>query len=127
MTTGSINQARQATLSLSIFDAASQQLVSFNLVIDTGFNGDVQLPRSEIARLNLPQIGMTVAELADGGFVESRMYDAIVLWQGARKAVKVIDGAEGIPLVGSSLLWGTAMTIEWQFGGRVAVTALSHI
>ena len=124
MTTGGINPTRQATLPLLIMDAASRQFVAFNLVIDTGFNGDVQLPSLNIARLNLPLSGTAATELADGRVVESQAYDATVLWQGGRRIVKVIDGEDGIPLIGSNLLWGSSMTIDWQFGGRVTVAPI---
>ena len=115
MTTGGINPARQATLPLSIMDAVSRQFVAFNLVIDTGYNGDVQLPSPDIARLNLPQSGTAHTELADGRAVTSRTYDATALWQGGRRTVRVIDGEDGIPLIGANLLWGNVMAIEWEF------------
>ena len=124
MTTGSIDPIRQATLPVPIRDESSGQFVVFNLVIDTGFNGDVQLPNADIARLNLRQSGAINTTLADGSAVQSKSYNATARWLGDHKAVRVIDGADGILLIGAGLLWGSAMTIEWEFGGRVSVAPL---
>lgn len=121
MIPGSINPIGQATVPVSIMDETNGRFVTFILVIDTGFNGDVQLPSRDIARLNLPQAGMVDTVLADGSVLESQAHDATALWLGSRRAVKVVDGEEGIPLVGANLLWGTEMTVQWEFGGRVSI------
>ncbi len=112
MTAGGVNRARQATLRLLIMDAVSRRFVVYYLVIDTGFNGDVQLPSLDIARLNLSQSGTIATALADGRMVECQAYDATVLWQGGRRRVRVIDREEGIPLIGTNLLWDTEMTVR---------------
>ena len=121
MIPGSINPIGQATVPVSIMDDASGQFVDFNLVIDTGFNGDVQLPFRDILRLNLPLIDSGRSQLADGRVTRYDVYRATVLWLGNRRAVRVVDGEEGIPLIGANLLWGTAMTVQWEFGGRVSI------
>ena len=126
MTTGSISLARQATWPVSIMDETNGRFVTFNVVIDTGFNGDVQLPSRDIARLSLPQVGIIDTVLADGSVVESQAHGATVLWLGNRRTVRVVDGEEGIPLVGANLLWDSITTIEWQFGGRVSIEPISR-
>ena len=126
MTTGSISLARQATCPVSIMDETNGRFVTFNVVIDTGFNGDVQLPSRDIARLSLPQVGIIDTVLADGSVVESQAHGATVLWLGNRRTVRVVDGEEGIPLVGANLLWDSITTIEWQFGGRVSIEPISR-
>ena len=121
MIPGSINPIGQATVPVSIMDEASGQFVDFNLVIDTGFNGDVQLPTGDITRLNLPFIDRGRSQLADGRVARHYVYRATALWLGNRRTVRVLDGEEGIPLIGANLLWGTEMTVQWEFGGRVSI------
>ena len=53
------------------------------------------------------------------------MYPALVLWLGTLMAVNIIESENNIPLIGAGLLWGNVMTVEWDFGGRVAVEPIS--
>ena len=121
MITGSINPIRQATLPLSIKDETSGQFVDFNMVVDTGFSGDVQLPIDDIIRLNLPFVDRGYSQLADGRMAGSDVYGATVLWFGNSVLVNVIAAESPILLIGAKLLWGYVTHIEWQFGGRVSV------
>lgn len=125
MITGSINPIRQATLPVSIKDEASGQFVDFNPVVDTGFTGDLQLPVADIGRLNLPQIDIVNSQLADGRMVNADVYGATLLWFGSQETINVIAAEANIPLVGTKLLWGSAMSVEWEFGGRVTVAPLT--
>lgn len=121
MITGSINPIRQATLPVSIKDETSGQFVDFNMVVDTGFSGDVQLPIDDIIRLNLPFVDRGYSQLADGRMAGSDVYGATVLWFGNSVLVNVIAAESPIHLIGAKLLWGYVTHIEWQFGGRVSV------
>ena len=125
MITGITNPIRQATLPLSIKDEASGQFVDFNPVVDTGFTGDLQLPVADIVRLNLPLVDKLDSQLADGRIVQAEVHAGTVLWFGNQETVNVISAAENIPLVGTKLLWGSAMSVEWEFGGRVTVAPLT--
>ncbi len=124
MTTGSIGVNGQAMLPVSILNNRSGQFVVFNFVIDTGFSGDLQLPADDIARLNLLFLDRTDSQLADGRTVRADVYSATVLWLDHRAVIKVISANENIPLIGTNLLWGSAMAIEWEFGGRVTVVPI---
>ena len=124
MTTGSIGVNGQAMLPVSILNNRSGQFVVFNFVIDTGFSGDLQLPADDIARLNLLFLDRTDSQLADGRTVRADVYSATVLWLDHRAVIKVISANENIPLIGTNLLWGSAMAIEWEFGGRVTVAPI---
>ncbi len=126
MTTGSISFTGQATLPVSIMDEDSGLFVDFNLVIDTGFNEDLQLPIGNIVRLNLPFIDRGDSQLADGRVASSDVYEATVLWFGNPVTVNVIATEVPIPLIGVNLLWDNAMAIEWELGGRVSVEPLSE-
>ena len=126
MTTGSINFSRQATIPVAVMNNNSREFVQMNPIIDTGFNGYLQLPSDEIARLNLPPTGTIGTELADGSAVESRLHTATVRWFGNLISVDVLAVEAPISLIGAKLIWGNLTYIEWEFGGRVSVEPLSR-
>ena len=118
---GSINRARQPTLPVAILNPLCQQFTTFNFIIDTGFNGHLQLPVADIGRIGLAPTETVNTQLADGQVVRARMYRATVRWLEIPTIVNIIESETNIPLVGAGLLWGSAMSIEWQFGGSVTV------
>ena len=124
MTTGSINFYRQATIPIAVMNNNNREFVQMHPIIDTGFNGYLQLPSDEIARLNLPPTGTIGTELADGSAVEGTLHTATVLWFGNRISVDVLAAEAPIRLIGAKLLWGNLTHIEWEFGGRVSVAPL---
>ena len=121
MVSGSINRAGQPTIPVAVQNLARQQFITFNFIIDTGFNGHLQLPAADIGRLGLALTETVDTQLADGQVVEADVYPATVLWLGAPTAVNIIESENNIPLVGAGMLWGSVMTVEWEFGGSVTV------
>ena len=107
-------------------DLTRRQNITFNCIIDTGFNGDVQLPTIDINRLGLISTGTVNTQLADGQMVRSRTYQAMAIWMEVPTVVNVVESETNIPLIGAGLLWGSVMTIEWEFGGRVSVEPISQ-
>ena len=57
-----------------------RQFVPFNFIIDTGFNGYLQLPVATIGRLGLTPRGTVNTQLADGRVARARTYPATVMW-----------------------------------------------
>ena len=119
--TGSINRAGQATMPVAVENPVRQQFITFHFIMDTGFNGDLQLPVADIGRLDLTSTETTDTQLADGQVVRADVYPATVLWLGTPTAVNIIESENNIPLVGAGMLWGSVMTVEWEFGGSVTV------
>lgn len=122
---GSVNRAGQPMIPIAVRKPGRQQFVTFNFIIDTGFNGDLQLSRSDIASLELTATRTINSQLADGQVVEDRVYPATALWQGSATAVEVIESERNIALIGAGLLWGSVMTVEWEFGGSVSVEPIA--
>ncbi len=112
-------------LPLAVQGVARQRFITFNFNVDTGFNGDLQLAVADIGRLELTPAGIANSQLADGQIVEDRTYPATVLWLGTPTAVNVIESANNISLIGTGLLWGSVMTVEWEFGGSVTVEPIA--
>ena len=93
-------------------------------VVDTGFNGYLALP-SDLIR----QLGVSATEPVDMGLANDLVitvtaYEGIVLWRGERRPVEILE-AEGTPLIGTALLWGSLLTAEVIDNGAVTIGPLT--
>lgn len=105
---GSVNARREPWL--RVRTAAGGTL---DCLIDTGFDGALVLPRSEAARLNLTVLGRVpivgvgrIRAVADIAELE-------VEWLGARRAVEVIISPGDDWLLGTELLDGSRLVVDY--------------
>ena len=103
--------------------AADGRYLSVDVVLDTGFSGELTLPASVVRQLDLTSMGNRYAHLATGEEVELPAWRGVILWDGRPISVEIIE-AEGEPLLGMGLLIGSRVTIEVREGGAVTVDAL---
>ena len=92
-------------------------------VVDTGFDGDLSLPRSVIFALDLRWRRRGSATLADGSEVGFNVLEAAVKWDKHLRQVPV-DEAETTPLVGMAMLSGYHLGLDVRTKGRVEITRL---
>lgn len=92
-------------------------------VIDTGFNGFLTLPPSQITALVLPRLGRGRAILADGSEDVFDIYEVTVMWDSQWLPVEA-DAADTDALVGMALLDGYELRIQVVDGGSVSIEAL---
>lgn len=97
--------------------------VAIETVLDTGFNGYLTLPKEIITKLNLPLVGNRRAMLGDGQVVVLDVYMGAVLWHDHEQEVMVLQ-ANGGPLIGMSLLYGSRVTLNIQEEGVVTIQDL---
>jgi len=93
-------------------------------VIDTGFNGELTLPRKQIEVLGLPEATVTEVTLADGRVRDVSLYAAKAVLSGITREVFVAE-APTTPLVGTGLLQGFSLHIEFQPEGTIQIEPLS--
>ncbi|MEK7830445.1 MAG: hypothetical protein AAB401_05120, partial [Acidobacteriota bacterium] len=62
---------------------------SLDLVVDSGFNGELMLSVSLIKKLNLKRRGFINNQLADGAIVAVKTYVGEIFWFGQRKRVLI--------------------------------------
>jgi clan AA aspartic protease len=122
MITGKVTANREAVIELEIV-GSNQRKEKVEAVIDTGFNGYLTLPSDLINSLKLQLAGNRRATLGDGNVVILDVYLAKVLWHGQERDVLVLQ-ADGGPLVGMSLLYGSRMTLDIVDDGDVIIDAL---
>ena len=118
MITGNVNQALDPSIPIDI-EGDDGNFHSTEVVLDTGFNGELALPFDAIQRLGLTYRGQSAISLAVGE-VLARYYDGTALWHGRRRDLQVLE-TDGESLIGMSLLEGSVITIQARAGGSVLI------
>ena len=120
--TGTVTPQDEAQLKIIVRGPAGQEQ-EVEATIDTGFTGYLTFPSAVIALLALTYHSQSIAILADGSKVMLAIYRAVVLWEGQPLPILVVQ-AEGGVLLGTRLLHGTRLVVEFVDGGPVTVTLL---
>lgn len=109
--------------SLPIHVVGPTDTLDIDTIVDTGFNGELTLPQEQIESLGLPEAPVTEVTLADGRVREVQMYLAEVRLDGDNRQVFVAE-APTTPLLGTDLLWGFSLYVEFQANGTVEIERL---
>mgnify|MGYP000112005570 CR=1 FL=1 len=97
--------------------------VNLQFAVDTGFVGYLTLPPAVIGAMNLPFLRRVTANLADDSTIHVSVYMATILWDSQEHQVEVLAiGAR--PLLGTLLLDGYELNVQFIEGGLVSVEAL---
>jgi len=102
------------TVSIRSSDAASAREVS--AWIDTGFNGELALPRQHVEDLALSHSGTVKAILADGSEIVLKTYTCLIEWFGEEHHLEVVANEGECPLLGVGLLLGLDLHISYRSG-----------
>ncbi|HKQ47377.1 MAG TPA: clan AA aspartic protease [Phycisphaerae bacterium] len=125
MIRGVISQDREIVVSILVH-GPREGSVSLPAAIDTGFNGYLTLPPNAINALELPYHSQATATLGDGSVVSLRRFEGSVDWHGQRREAMILE-AEGGPLIGVSLLYGSRLIIDFADDGQVVIEPLDTI
>jgi clan AA aspartic protease len=94
--------------------------LEISCVVDTGFNDYLTLPTQVVAVMNLPLYTTTLARLADGSQQSIPIHAARIRWDNREQLVPVL--ATGTkPFLGTALLTGFCLTVEFVDDGMVKV------
>jgi clan AA aspartic protease len=97
--------------------------LAIEFVVDTGFAGYLTLPSSAVEALRLPFVYHGGARLANDSMIDVGVYAATILWNGEERRVEVLaTGAR--PLLGTLLLDGYELNVQFAEGGQVSVESL---
>ena len=94
-----------------------------DVVLDTGFTGELALPERYVFQLGLTLNDETRAAPAVGQSMPVPAGNALVIWHGRRRLVRVLQAGTH-PLVGMRLLWNHHITIDAVADGAVSITPL---
>lgn len=122
MTTGWM-RGRELVVPVTVLDESEASL-ALECVVDTGFDGDLTLPPAVIQHLRLQRMETITVVAANEANLRLNAYRGVILWQGQRRAVRIIE-AEGSPLIGIGLLWGSFLTATITDNGAVTVGPLA--
>jgi clan AA aspartic protease len=107
-----------------VFRLSGQPDFSINFVIDTGFNDYLTLPPQAVSAMNLPLYSSTQARLADGRETLLSIHLATIVWDNVEKVVPIL--ASGYkPLLGTALMEGYHLEIDFEDNGLVSLEKLS--
>jgi clan AA aspartic protease len=123
MMSGYVNTNREAIIQIAIV-GSNKRLKSLRAIIDTGFSGDLTLPRDLINELGFTLIGSQRVILGDGSTRYFDMCIGTIIWDGQMRQVEV-NSAETGSLVGMGLLEEYKLEMEGRPGGEVKITQLS--
>ena len=82
--------------------------------VDTGFTGELVLPRAEIDRLRLPRGMMVDAVLGNGRVTRLDTFVAWIDWFGDLREVEVVASEEHSTLLGVGLLLGHRLVVDYR-------------
>ncbi len=122
MVTGSVNAVLAGNIRFLMEDAAGSRL-DIEATVDTAFAGFLTLPKHQILVLALRYLHYRFAVLGDGTTSLMNVYEALVIWDGQKKTIEVME-SETFPLVGMSMLAGYQLRINVVPGGAVEIEPL---
>ena len=105
------------------FRVAGQPDFQVECVVDTGFEGALTLPPAAVAALGLPYLTDLIANLADNTAIRTDVHVATIVWNGMERDVAVLV-LGGRPLVGTALLDGLHLEIDFTDGGGVVIEVI---
>jgi clan AA aspartic protease len=122
MISGVVNAQLEPTVQLVIHDATGQPH-DVEVVVDTAYNGFLTLPPARVTALGLALKNQQQVLLADGSIQVINFYEVTVIWDRQPRTVDV-DEIDAPPLVGTALLQGHVLRVEFVVGGLVTIEAL---
>lgn len=97
--------------------------LSIEFVVDTGFTDQLCLPPEAVALLGLPFKYAMPVNLADNSQVILPVHEAIILWNGEEREVRVLATGRR-PLLGTALLEEHELVVQFTEGGVVTIDEL---
>ena len=122
MIVGTIDPNLNALVRIVVGGSDGQQQV-VEAVIDTGFNGYLTLPYSEISSLGLPWKRLQSVILGDGNTQICDVHTGEITWNNEIRTIE-IEAADTQPLIGMALLEGYDLHIQVVEGGAVTIESL---
>ena len=114
--TGRVDGQMRALLRVPLAAAAGGPRTDIEAWVDTAFIGGLALPRAVAVGLGLSQEASTEAVLADGSKVALEAFGCYLDWFESTYQTQVVAGDGAYPLLGTQLLAGRRLTIDYMAG-----------
>ena len=122
MINGRIADLRLAWIPLRV-QGGSGDWQTLNVVVDTGFTGQLALPERYVRQLELMLNDENRVTPATGQSILVAAGNVLVMWHGRQLRVRVVQSGTH-PLLGMALLWNNRIAIDAVADGAVTVTPL---
>ena len=110
---GYVDDWGRALLPVTMSSPRTGRSAEWSVWIDTGFTGDLVVPRPMIDELQLEPALTGDATLADGSSVAIELFSGILEWFERRLIVEVVASDNQIPLLGVRLLVSRKLSIDY--------------
>lgn len=114
MMNGIVDSQGRALLPIVVHHAPDGSATQINVWVDTGFTGDLVLPRDQINRLGLQESAVIQSTLADGREAEIESFIAWLDWFGELQEVEVCASSGQNILLGVRLMLGRRLVIDYD-------------
>lgn len=111
---GHVDEHGRALITVSLRPPDAADAHEIEVWIDTGFNGDLVLPKKQIDDLGLPQSGTVKGILADGSEIALKRYACLIDWFDEERELEVVANEGEFPLLGVALLVGHDLHISYR-------------
>lgn len=111
---GSVDSQGRALLPIEVRQSQDGPGSRIDVWVDTGFTGDLVLPRDQIARLSLRASAVIQTTLADGREAEIESFIAWLDWFGEVREVEVCASSGQNTLLGVRLMLGRRLVVDYQ-------------
>ncbi|HEY8205539.1 MAG TPA: hypothetical protein VIF81_12480 [Pyrinomonadaceae bacterium] len=115
---GRITSAREPILTVRLIDNGTVECV-----VDTGFTGALMLPRQIIERAGASVIGKETFQLVSGHIIVASLALVEIDWLGERRFVRALLSDNSDALIGSELLDGNRLVIDYNLDEVTLMTA----
>ncbi|HEV8587583.1 MAG TPA: hypothetical protein VGQ72_01810 [Pyrinomonadaceae bacterium] len=115
---GRITSAREPILTVRLIDNGT-----VDCVVDTGFTGALMLPRQIIERAEASVIGKETFQLVSGHIIVASLALIEIDWLGQRRFVRALLSDNSDALIGSELLDGNRLVIDYNLDEVKLMTA----
>lgn len=122
MTSGRVTATRKPLVPITVLDRRDNPH-TIQFVFDSGFTGELLLPKRFMDRLGLSVSEWINARPATGDFVKIPYAEAAVVWQENRRQVQILQ-LDSEPLLGMEFLWNQRITIDAVPNGPVTITPI---
>jgi clan AA aspartic protease len=122
----SLGRVKDGTATFPVrFINLSDEVLTLECVVDTGFTDAFCLPSEFVARCGFEFVFEYSATLADGSSVELPVFEGRISWNGQLRRVHILVAGDR-PLLGVSMLEGLELRIRFEEGGSVQLLDLAN-
>ena len=111
---GVVDNGGRSLLEVLIRKTRTSDSVLVKVWVDTGFTGDLVLPKRLVDEFDLQRSGSVDGVLADGSEIELSTYTCAIEWFGFVRKLEVMANEGEYPLLGVGMLLGLALCIDYR-------------